>query len=247
MTEYLDIPDFLRNQDNLKAEKKLNAKPILFNSEMVRALLDGRKTQTRRIIKNPEYHGCLTGDCPHSNKKECDQSLVEFAKECPVGQVGDYLYVRETFRDMKNGNACYRATVKVLRSIKWTPSIHMPRWASRLTLKITDVRVERVQDISEEDSIAEGCYTNEQYTDKSGEENVWPCRRCNGYQVHGAVGENMGWTEVDCVLCDTAKKRFKQLWDSLNDNWNENPYVWVITFSVIHHNVDVVIEADKIF
>lgn len=222
----------------------MKTKPILFNSEMVRALLDGRKTQTRRIIKNSENHGCLTGDCPHWDKKECEQSLIELAKECPLGQVGDLLYVRETFKC--NGWATDVATIfykaseknsytevceqflvdnkKALAvSGKWIPSIHMPRWASRLTLKITDVRVERVQNISEEDAIAEGLkIMNEDnlYYSSIAPENEWP----------------FNW-DLNPI------EAYRHLWNSINNNWNENPYTWVINFEVIHKNVDEVISG----
>ncbi len=202
--EYLDIPDFLRNQEHLKAEQKVKAKPILFNSEMVNALLDGRKTQTRRIMKpQPEFGGAVA------------RSMFT---QCPHGQPGDLLYVRETFASHQVGSCItYKANKHPLNikpdSVPWTPSIHMPRWASRITLKITDVRVERVQDISEDDAKQEG------------------------FKAHKKEIGGM-------MLPISPLHWYRDLWNSINNNWNENPYVWVIVFSVIHKNVDEIIKGD---
>lgn len=131
-------------------------RPILFSGPMVRALLDGSKTQTRRVAR-PK------------------RSIEPMTDECPYGVVGDRLWVRESFWDHDKGSPAaersatrderieYRATewdrVDPSDAGLWTPSIHMPRWASRITLTITDVRVERLQEISAEDCIAEGLST----------------------------------------------------------------------------------------
>lgn len=209
--------------------------PMIFNSEMVRALLAGNKTQTRRPVKNqPDDNAKWFGwVIESSNRKQegCagwineDQSK-HYSK--PPCKPGDLIYVRETFGFSENrfndiaGQYCieYKAdeatslinpTVDnndhmanlVLKKGN-TPSIHMPHWASRLTLIITNVRVERIQDISNEDAILEGC---------------------NPLDERYAV--------VD---------EFKPLWDSVYPkSWDRNEWVWVIDFEVIHKNIDQVL------
>ena len=124
----------------------MTERPILFSAPMVRAILDRTKTQTRRVVKlKPDY---METFLRLPNKVAC----------CPYGQPGGRLWVRETFEDCESAlHSCvlYRADGGT-PGTKWTPSIHMPRWASRITLEITGVRVERLQDISEEDAISEG-------------------------------------------------------------------------------------------
>ena len=118
----------------------MKERPILFSAPMVRAILAGTKTQTRRVVKlKPDY---METFLRLPNKVAC----------CPYGQPGGRLWVRETFEDCESAlHSCvlYRADGGT-PGTKWTPSIHMPRWASRITLEITGVRVERLQDISEE-------------------------------------------------------------------------------------------------
>ncbi|CDH33775.1 hypothetical protein [Xenorhabdus bovienii] len=165
--------------------------PIIFNADMVRAILDGKKTQTRRIFKQAvgsslsvdyEYPWAtlswLYGDGPGHEVYERTLKM-----QCPYGKIGDQLWVREAFSDLARmrerfasaigrsvetittsfeGDIAYRASLGSRADyLKWTPSIHMPRWASRITLEIIDIRVERLQDISEEDAIAEGVSANE--------------------------------------------------------------------------------------
>ena len=114
---------------------------------------------------------------------------------------------------------------------RWTPSIHMPRWASRLTLKITNVRVERVQDISEEDAKDEGIF----FTD---------------YGIGKYAGQRPGWShkkndhQDQCL--GSAKWGFASLWESIYNNWNDNPWVWIYNFKVIQANVDDVIRGMKV-
>lgn len=119
---------------------------------------------------------------------------------------------------------------------RWRPSIHMPRWASRIQLLIKDIRVERVQEISEADAKAEGCDLD-WYADNAGSGEMWPCPTCKGWGVHGALGNNLGVTEADCVDCNTSKKMFQHLWNSINQKrgfgWDTNPHVWVIDFERI--------------
>ncbi|ASK18424.1 hypothetical protein [Halomonas sp. N3-2A] len=247
----------------------MKERPILFNAAMVRAILNGHKTQTRRAIK------LKTGDTFDEHAlsaaiQEWRPMYDEVAQKvvgktaalirCPYGQPGDRLWVRETFqgplvdqeemekdptyfKDMgryKNPEHCaYRASGDSCEYVdqdgdliqRWKPSIHMPRWASRITLEIVSVRVERLLSISDEDAIAEGCYTNDEYSDMAGEADVWPCQICDGYQVH-EQGSLAGASEVDCHSCDSPKKRFNQLWQSINgfDRRDANPWVWVVEF-----------------
>ena len=130
----------------------MSERPILFSGPMVRALLDGRKTQTRRVVK-PQPDAAL-GDLPGA---AWNAGFVNVS--CPYGAPGDTLWARETWGPFEGG-FIYRAdegpNVKPDDG-RWHPSIHMPRWASRLTLHIKSVRVERLQEISEADALAEGC------------------------------------------------------------------------------------------
>lgn len=154
--------------------------PCLFNGAMVRAILDGRKTQTRRIVDRVKRHGKVTqfgrSDTPgYDWRFRCRRGLwqeyrhADFLKLSPLGGIGDLVYIRETwarFLIEKHsehiwGNVVYRATHAGMNPecegfSKWRPSIHMPKWAARIWLEITGLRVERVRDISEEDAIAEG-------------------------------------------------------------------------------------------
>ncbi|HHH2158650.1 TPA: hypothetical protein ACPZAN_002410, partial [Yersinia enterocolitica] len=146
----------------------MNEKPILFNSEMVNAILSGRKTQTRRIISEKALHlfgvAASSGEC-HPIEL-CDQRSQSYYLDfCPLGKPGDQLWVREAFAAglCTESTLAYRATHKPEdleegwgETIKWTPSIHMPRWASRINLLITGVRVERLNTISTGDAMAEG-------------------------------------------------------------------------------------------
>ena len=130
----------------MRAKKE---RPIIFTGQMVTAIIQGRKTQTRRVVKAPApWHPADEG------------LLEEFALgyiSCPYGKRGETMWVRESFRIDKTLKPHYMAD-SVLCVYKWKPSIHMPRWASRINLEIVDVRMERLQDISEADARAEGCF-----------------------------------------------------------------------------------------
>lgn len=196
----------------------MKERPILFNGDMVRAILGGRKTQTRRAVKTWK-----DGRLPN---------FVTGAREgaCPYGQPGDRLWVRESWSgehwlsNVKPSERLGVANQHRLASFppetwywadgspddgdweKPRPSIHMPRWASRITLEITDVRVERLQDISEDDAKAEG---------------VEP--KLDGYKCYDI--DKMGF--YSCAISS-----FDSLWSSINgpDNWDANPWVWVVEF-----------------
>jgi len=124
--------------------------------------------------------------------------------------------------------------------------MHMPRWASRLTLEVTAVKIERVQDISEEDALAEGVpfgFDHHPIAEVYGEEEGRSyCETCGGWGVHGALGANLGVMEVDCADCDTAKKLFRALWNSINEKrgfgWDVNPWVVAVSFEPHQMNVD---------
>jgi hypothetical protein len=191
----------------------MKKRPILFSAPMVRALLDGSKTQTRRVVTptpviDVRYaggayiptgkHGDLAIDAPH----------ISLAS--PYGQPGDRLWVRETwchqwddFTGYQEDKFFYRASTPDVQHVDgaekspWKPSIHMPRAASRITLEITGVRVERLQDISEADAVAEGVKNS----------------------LHLPGGR-------------FARENYEHLWWTINGDgsWEANPWVWVIEF-----------------
>lgn len=206
--------------------------PMIFNTEMVKALLDGRKTVTRRPVK-VDYERGMKG--PVVRGRNGEVSVLGFAPTaglCPFGNVGDLIYVRETFRLFNRSDECgcsdycncppsgtpiYLATCGDDSESKWKPSIHMPRTASRLTLKVTNVRIERVQDISEEEAIKEGINKHHQLP---------AFKSPIGYHTSPAYA-------------------YEELWNSIYGNWDENPYVWAIEFEVIHQNADEYLESTK--
>jgi hypothetical protein len=213
----------------------MKERPILFSAPMVRALLDGTKTQTRRVVKHKWPHlwtepwyptGKVLTDLPNQSgawmefrRRQQDVPGYEGSPAstlvpCPHGQPGDRLWVRETHAPQAD---CWGAWDKWMGGVggpkpiihyaadggdpfidKWRPSIHMPRWASRITLEVTEVRVERLQDISDADSIAEGV------------------------------------DRTNTSIAGYARQRYADLWNSINGNtpgsWDANPWVWAISF-----------------
>ncbi|SLV99289.1 morphogenetic protein [Klebsiella pneumoniae] len=199
---------------------------MIFNAEMVRAILDGRKTQTRRPIKWKQTRFTEIGEREDGSKwpwSEDAEHAFDFWHPCPFGSVGDRIWVRETFQGplfdfdlmdsyCKDSTPFEKSEFCVYKAdgvptpefydaddelhCCWRPSIHMPRWASRILLEITDVRVERLKSISDRDALREGCSAADM---KSG----------------------------DCVA-----DVFARLWASIygSDSWNANPWVWVIEF-----------------
>ncbi len=229
-------------------------RPILFSGPMVRAILDGRKSQTRRAI-NPRRKSAIDlFDGSWTDGYVLDPGNQSWREEAYPWRVGDQLYVRETFsgpygcrrlppRDWPVGAPIWFWADGDPQDGDWTkpkPGMHMPRWASRLTLTVTDVRVQRLQDISEADAIAEG--VPEVMEGNTGDEIY--CPRCDGNGVHAALGAGYGITEVDCAECVTAIQRFRNLWDRLNAKrgfgWETNPWVVAVTFSVQRSNIDKV-------
>jgi hypothetical protein len=215
----------------------MKERPILFSGPMVRAILEGRKTQTRRVVKSQpseDWHpqvGVYAPTMVDRHGEEYPGPDVFGASDecegriCPHGAPGDHLWVRETFQPLLADGVKYRDSdwktgigyapkyiateprVEYLDCFnddeltdRCKPSIFMPRWASRITLEITDVRVQRVQEITEEDAEAEGVYS---------------------------------WSDMGPLdIC--AKPLFSDLWDSINAKrgfgWDVNPWVWALTF-----------------
>jgi hypothetical protein len=181
--------------------------PILMSTPMVQAILEGRKSQTRRVIKaQVEANN-------YFNIKGLHVPIEKMRKYCPYGQVGDRLWVRETWcntwpfdgHKCEEG-PCYRATDEgdcgaAITGQKWRPSIFMPRWASRITLEITAIKVQKLQEINEKDAEAEGI----------------------------GVGDTL-------VFSDSYKDSYAFLWNKINGkkhSWNLNEWVWVIEFKRI--------------
>ncbi|EPT2394599.1 hypothetical protein ACXG8R_001485 [Klebsiella pneumoniae] len=220
---------------------------MIFNAEMVQALLDGRKTQTRRIIK-PQPEATLSGSLSGKWLSRPLNGLLlpkieDIAIHCPFGVVGDRIWVREAYRfpaslddvsptgvgemavatgyrkpwaptfyeftgTFSDGWKGFETPPKVSGAGKLRPSIHMPRWASRILLEITEVRVERLDAISEEDARAEGIIDG-------------GCLNCGEPEPCGCANPEPDATDA-----------FAYLWQSIygQENWNANPWVWVIEF-----------------
>jgi hypothetical protein len=215
-------------------------RPIIFSAPMILALLSGRKTMTRRLAWRCP---CKDGAPPHAHGAGgyAGWKPSIWQKVRP----GDRLWVRECFSCLKwlpredEADLWYWADGNPEHG-DWTPpkpSIDMPRFASRLTLLVTEVRRLRLQDISEEDAIAEGV----EPVSTERENHDWLiCPDCGGTCLHGALGEHLGYMEVDCTTCDTHRKRFKNLWDHLHGDgaWAANPEVIVLSFEVHQRNID---------
>lgn len=194
-------------------------RPILFSGPMVRAILEGRKTQTRRIVKSGPVLDLLNEVGSWDGPGDADEWILS---PCPYGVVGDTLWVRETWASAAANGVCnevddyviYKTTEpewgEELEGFVWRPSIHMPRWASRLTLRITGVRVEPLQDISEADARAEGAMYHD------------------GGEIH-----HSGWRHDYHNVFATAKDSFCYQWSLINGDrapWASNPWVWVVAF-----------------
>ena len=224
-------------------------KPILFNTEMVRAILDGRKTCTRRLVRflsgeNPQWTGYIRDGLMLYNGK--NEPCVRKAPYQP----GDVLYIRETWTE-ECEKYYYRADydsdyldpcetlsggypascskhpgcdgcMATSTRIHWRPSIHMPKEAARIWLKVTDVKVERLQEMKPVDVIKEGAYPD-----------CWDC--LNTYEESGS--QCCYGTEEQCSQCDGVMMEWEKLWNSTikksdldSYGWDANPWVWVIEF-----------------
>jgi hypothetical protein len=201
------------------SNKTPTERAMLFNAPMVRALLNGSKTQTRRVaIKTSQPDSVFISDYDASEFKieiENTYSGTRTWTQCPYGVPGDRLWVRETFHRIHDDATRefvrygYRAD-RDWDDAVWSPSIHMPRAASRILLEIVSVRVERLQDISEADAISEGI------------EPVHGAWR--DYQNKSSINHHPAWS--------TAIGSYRSLWESINGagSWDLNPLVWVIEF-----------------
>ncbi len=188
----------------------MTERPILFSGPMVRAILDGQKTQTRRVVKPHPSDDCFVvyelsmgEQWPYRSDEDGSGFVgdMEIPLKCPYGMHGDRLWVRESWSDRGDNNVAYRATNNVRmagekeyvrlmeQGTQWKPSIHMPRWASRITLEVTGIRVEKLNDMPSHDHVKEG------FEDFSS---------------------------------------FADLWQSVNAGrgfgWDKNPWVWVVDF-----------------
>ncbi len=215
--------------------------PILFNADMVRAILGGRKTVTRRVVrpanpfKNKEGYsqgnglwidGYSRNDKPNGHIKDYNVSSCWIRKNHYIDKYapyrpGDIMYVRETWQDLclptKDGSELHDYAYKASNddgSIKWRPSIHMPKKAARIWLKVTDIRIERLQDINEDGAVKEGVFPS-------------GCRNCTSKISCDTCSEE-GYDEMDA---------FVEIWDSTvkksdlaKYGWDANPWVWVIEF-----------------
>lgn len=204
-----------------------NKKPILFNTEMVKAILEGRKVQTRRVIKG-RFNICFdhTGAICDIQKKDDNDNHI--GTIYPPYQPGDILWVRETWAEYwypdRVAGYVYKADGEPMSYVSWgnsktgkdevwMPSIHMPKDAARIFLKVTNVRAERLQDITEDDAKAEGAG--------------------KAYYIRDAVYHNFEDK-------DNFRDGFRELWDSCYNwpkTWNANPWVWVITFEKVKKEI----------
>lgn len=218
----------------------MRERPILFSGEMVKAILEGRKTMTRRVVNK---------DISNQFDIDVDDTIAAFIEQdtgdsynpinvCPYGNVGDRLWIKETWKLVPE-TACpifncvcqtinpanpheaviYKCGLERARGNgNWKPSIFMPRWASRILLEVTDIRVDRLQDITEEDAIAEGIHL------------------CAGIDEEGCT-HGYHWSQVSDtdLLFNSAADAYRKLWDSINGKkpgktWQDNPWVWVVEF-----------------
>lgn len=222
----------------------MKERPIIFSSPMVRAILDGRKSQTRRIVKKQisdihKFQGWIIGSTDKKRDGCASWGIGEGAliydlvvARCPYGKPGDRLWVRETWQGplfydeipedwnsdkyktpeycyyKASGDSCDFTDSDDNFVERWSPSIHMPRWASRILLEVTNVRVERLHDISEEDAKAEGSYVCDYFGRRLLDQS-----------------SNQG-----CY-----KWGYRSIWESLNGSgsWHLNPFVWVVEFRTL--------------
>lgn len=241
----------------------IKERPILFSAPMVRAILEGRKTVTRRAIKDQPHIDSSGNFCVGGSNYGQDgygkPVTKHFVKDCcPFGKPGDRLWVRETWycdhfevqkgpylqpadmhdldQSREDGELVYAADGLApyeQEQPTWKPSIHMPRWACRILLEITDVRVERLKDISEEQAQAEGCFFTD-YGRKCGHTGSgWTeVGDCPAPEAHHPQRNGWMWDKTsspnECL--GTATWAFANLWQSVSGDWDANPWVWVVEF-----------------
>jgi hypothetical protein len=210
----------------------MKERPILFSGAMVRALLAGTKTQTRRVVKwrgvepglNLQFSGLEVvrsgSNWALSSPTRTSHEYRSVPMPCPYGMPADRLWVRENFYFIGESNETFFQATNDSNKVPplswggpWKPSIHMPRRLCRIELEITDVRVERLLDISDEDAAAEGC----------------PCYVC-GQPMNG-----LGESDCHCFHRYGNATDYALLWESINGegSWKANPWVWAVSFKVI--------------
>lgn len=210
----------------------MTERPIIFSGPMVRAILEGRKTQTRRVVR----WNSRRADEVDDGEGEGNGFIVlqggewwpcyrydgnEIPLGCPYGVPGDRLWVRETWQNV--GAMCENEIIYAADDQdavnRWRSPIHMPRWASRITLEVVGVRVERVQDITEEDARAEGVQTE---ADFYGDKNIKTYLGSTPWHRYNA----------DACAAASAAESFMTLWESINGkgSWDANPWVWVVEY-----------------
>lgn len=195
---------------------------LMFKAPLVRAILEGRKTQTRRVVKGVGHDNCIVLRKPSKTKAGVFTHAMDAPKLelCPCGKPGDRIYVRETFSQHPEwGQLAFRADGEEFEDAdgwlwepKWEPAIHMPKALARIWLEVTGVRVERLNEISESDCWAEGV------------EEVM-------HEFDGVSQCEMA-KRLGCCI-DDAKPLFAQLWESTGGDWDANPWVWVVDFKVL--------------
>lgn len=245
----------------------MKERPILFSGAMVRAILAGKKTQTRRVVKLPsfnptEYDGMFMWSHPNNPTNSIQYAWGAVGKDnqrpppCPYGKVGDRLWVREAWaidgNDLEATRATYESVMGGISTgpyykadrvhentgLTWRNAMFMPRWASRIDLEITGVRVERLQAISEADAEAEGVQARH-YAFWGGF-----VRSPDGQRQYaqtfapafdpGAAPADFENAELE-RLAFSAKDNYKVLWDKINGKkapWESNPWVWVVSFGL---------------
>jgi hypothetical protein len=211
------------NTNVLEDGRKIKERPILFSGPMVRAILDGRKTQTRRVIKPQPAWKVANMDVRYNSESEVYLPYITDGKYkgwcttpmwyCPYGQPGDRLWVRETFLYWSIGGGAglyYKASDTDIPG-PWKPSIFMKREYSRITLEITRIRVERLQDIENGDAMSEGVELPD--------------------AVRFAMRNGFGGGEFDAIDYSPIDD-YRKLWESINGagSWDINPWVWVLEF-----------------
>jgi len=222
---------------NMKKSDTQRFYPMLFSTLMVKALLAGTKTQTRRLVKpqpivdtdsgyvyDGKHKTCYKNDCHHPDWR------IAFAKEHSPVKVGDIIWGRETFIPNWEGGykPYYKASIHPFvennlkeNGINWKPSLFMPKEACRLWLKVINVRIEALQEISEEDAIKEGIL-------------------CKWINLTTQTFTALDYRTNNMRFDFTAKDSYKSLWDKINgiDDWVKNPFVWVYEFEVLHESPD---------
>ncbi|WP_454838261.1 hypothetical protein [Pseudomonas mohnii] len=227
----------------------IKERPILFSAPMVRAILEGRKTVTRRPVKIQPRSKADIGSYGLSQPFIRNPDVSKANPTCPYGRPGERLYVRETcfINDYREAGVPVdeRADCEIHyradgipdfegeeELIRWRPSIHMPRWASRILLEITDVRVERLQDISEEQAKAEGCfftdYGQECFHGGTGWKDVGICPAQAGHRQRTGRAWDKTTSHEECL--GTPRWAFANLWNATGGDWDANPWVWCVSF-----------------